>query len=42
MPPRVPSTTVFVVGSPAQSDDRAAIRSAVYTAVPDGASIFWS
>ena len=31
-----------MVGSGAQSDDAAAIRSAVCIAVPDGASIFWS
>ena len=38
-PPRAPDTTSRVVGSGAQSTEAAAIRSAVATAVPDGASI---
>jgi len=41
-PPRLPATTSRVVGSAPQSDERAAIRSAVSMAVPDGASTFWS
>ena len=41
-PPRLPSTTCLVVGSAPQSGDRAAMRSAVSIAVPDGASTFWS
>ena len=40
--PRAPAATTVVVGSSAHSLDAAAIRFAVATAVPEGASIFWS
>ena len=40
--PRAPAATTVVVGSGAQSPDAAAMRLAVRTAVPEGASIFWS
>ena len=42
VPPRAPSATTVVVGSSLQSFDAAAMRCAVSTAVPDGASTFWS
>ncbi len=41
LPPRAPLTTSSLVGSSIQSSDAAAMRSAVSTAVPDGASTFW-
>ena len=41
-PPRAPATTSSVVGSGAHSDDAAAMRATVASAVPDGASALLS